>query len=181
MDPSTYYTDFPADSEFLDAEPLHLSGNTPNNAGLDDFEFLLEDDPANDQEVFLAEADMELQTELQLETSSMNSITMMRCDTIHEHQVADRYSPARQRRGQGDRDIDMKDVNFDPPAFVNIPSSIPSSGIAKLNQRARQTSHSELSMCSYATAPQHNQSSPGNVSSTSSITTSTSRKSQYTI
>jgi hypothetical protein len=146
--------------EFFDAVPLHLSAN----GALDDFDFILEDDEdgerlfadsknSSDLEVLLSHSRGSAAMDFESLESSLNN---MRFDAVQENESMrtscgsnrpsrrsrqrDR-SPSPQASSRNSR-FQMDAVNFDPPSPRQQP---------QLHQQ-RQTSHSDLSMCSYATA-----------------------------
>eukprot|EP00579_Thalassiosira_antarctica_P002406 CAMPEP_0201872564 /NCGR_PEP_ID=MMETSP0902-20130614/5247_1 /ASSEMBLY_ACC=CAM_ASM_000551 /TAXON_ID=420261 /ORGANISM="Thalassiosira antarctica, Strain CCMP982" /LENGTH=270 /DNA_ID=CAMNT_0048398877 /DNA_START=76 /DNA_END=888 /DNA_ORIENTATION=+ len=145
-------TSFPNDS-FLDAVPLHLSAN----GALDDFDFILEEgedgerlfaDSKNstDLEVLLSNSRGSAAMDFETLESSLNN---MRFDSIQENEQmrtsCGSHRPSRRSRqrdsspspqaGTRNPRFQMNTVNFDPPS-----------------QLLHQTSHSDLSMCSHATA-----------------------------
>lgn len=153
------YNDFPDVSEFLDSEPLpeplHLSEQGNADADLDDFDFILEDEDGG--HLLFADskgssgfdcilAAMECQGEM-LESS----LNHMQIEAIQENEEAHYVPSYRPRRSQRDRSPNPQakqrfrasdEVDFDPPAR----------DISFVQQHQRQTSHSDLSTCSYATA-----------------------------
>lgn len=185
MTASNYQTAFPDDSEFLDAEPLHLS----EHGALDDFDFILDQDDedvgderlfadsrgSSDLDVLLAgaagsnlassrgSATMDFQLEAETLQHSLNNMhfdpigEVVGDDEVMRSSSSSRgsYRPSRGRsrraRSPGPLQSHSRSfnaVNFDPTPVA--PADQQFHGHRR--QPQRQTSHGDLSMCSYATA-----------------------------